>query len=214
MKYLLLLDPAHGIDVSGKQSPDGALQEWMWSREMIRRLLILFKDTDKGFDVLCPFLCFDTEPGLSHRVDVYNGIAKDYNEVYMLSIHVDAYGNGKTWESPKGTTIFTSKGETKADYFATVLGETIKENQPNEVYRFDYGLGELEKIRDLDREANFTVIAGNSKIKPTYSGVLIENGFMTNKAEMERMLTDKWKRDRAMGIYLGVMRYFHELDKE
>ena len=33
-KLVVIIDPAHGIDVKGKQSPDGSHKEYQWSRKV------------------------------------------------------------------------------------------------------------------------------------------------------------------------------------
>ncbi|MCK5134885.1 MAG: N-acetylmuramoyl-L-alanine amidase [Bacteroidales bacterium] len=221
-KALLIFDPPHGIDTPGKRSPDGRLEEWKWGRDRIRILLSVFQDARKGFDVVAPFIGYDTEPGLRTRVDHYNILTSQYELTYMISLHVDAYRRDGKWSDPKGTTIFTSRGETRADLLATELGEAMKHIQPEDPFRFDFGLSRGETIVDLDREANFTVIFGyriDSKkpwseenfVPVKYDGVLIENGFMTNKEDIEKLLRDQWNRERENGIILGIMNFFHTL---
>jgi N-acetylmuramoyl-L-alanine amidase len=227
-KAILILDPAHGVDVEGKQSPDERLQEWVWSRERIRVIFEALKFFKKDFDVISPFLHFDMEPGLRARVDHYNEIAQYWKEVFMISLHVDAapphllHADG--WaDRIQGTTIFTSRGDTRADKFADELGQGVQSMQPDERYRWDYGLSRDEVTRDLDREANFTVLAGyrvnysepydapGNWVPAKYDGVLIENGFMTSHPEVNRMLDDQWCRNREDGIVKGIMNWFHTL---
>lgn len=225
-KAILILDPAHGIDVEGKQSPDGRLQEWLWSRERIRILIDVLKSFRKGFDVVSPFLHFDMEPGLRARVDHYNEIAGYWQRTFMLSMHVDAAPSnlrdvGGWADGVQGTTIFTSRGDTQADKFATELGEGMISTQPGARYRWDYGLSRDEITRDLDREVDFTVLAGyridyqepadapGNFVPAKYDGVLIENGFMTSRPEVDRMLSDEWCRAREDGIVKGIMNWFH-----
>lgn len=219
---LLILDPAHGIDVPGKRAPDGTLEEWRWSRERIRVLLSIFKGARKGFDVLSPFIGYDTEPGLRERVDYYNQFSGAYRQTYMLSLHTDADNSNGKWGTASGTTIFTSRGETRADEFATELGYALKQVQPEDRYRFDFGLSEGESIRDIDREQNFTVIYGyrTNRLEPysdsnfvpvKYDGVLLENGFMTNKTDLIKLKDERWNRERENGIVLGIMNFFHLL---
>jgi len=150
-------------------------------------------------------------------------LTSQYEMTFMISLHADAFGKDGEWNSPKGTTIFTSRGETRADKLANELGNAIKMAQPEDEYRFDFGLSRGEKIRDLDREANFTVIygyrldfrkpfSGENFVPVKYNGVLIENGFMTNKEDVEKLLSDEWNRERENGIILGIMNFFNSLD--
>lgn len=225
-KAILILDPAHGIDTPVKQSPDGRLQEWLWSRERIRSIVEQLNLFQKSFDVVAPFLHFDMEPGLRARVDHYNEIADTWEKTYMISLHVDAAPADLLIETGwadriQGTTIFTSRGDTEADKFATELGMGIQSTLPDERYRWDYGLSRDEITRDLDREADFTLLAGyqidysepasnpGNWVEAKYHGVLIENGFMTSRPEVNRMLSSDWCRNREDGIVKGIMNWFH-----
>jgi len=69
---------------------------------------------------------------------------------------------------------------------------------PNEKYRTGYWLGKKEKVKDPDKEANFTVIAGYLKYKniwihPNYHGILLEIKFMTNKNDLLDLHDNNWK---------------------
>ena len=37
-KLIVILDPAHGSDVKGKRSPDGNHLEYIWRREICKKL--------------------------------------------------------------------------------------------------------------------------------------------------------------------------------
>lgn len=225
---ILILDPAHGIDIEGKQSPDGRLQEWQKSRVWIRIIMDVLQSMKKDFDIISPFISYDNEPGLKDRVDWYNDITNYWKKTFMLSLHVDAAPSNLLdstgWaDGIRGTTIFTSRGDTQADKFATILGESIKSIQPNEHYRWDFGLSRNEVAKDLDREANFTVLAGyridrsqpssapGNWVPAKYDGVLIENGFMTSRPDVDNLLNEQWNRAREEGIAKGIMNWFHGL---
>lgn len=226
-RAILLLDPAHGIDVTGKASPDNSLQEWDKSRRMIFMIKQQLEKFKKDFFVASPFLGNEMEPGLRNRVDHYNQFCKKWDRVVVLSNHIDAAPDNLKDETGwaddvRGTTIFTSRGETDADPFATILGESIQSIQPEEKYRWDYGLGREEIEKDLDREANFTIIAGYwiDRSKPIseknwqkvhYDGILLENGFMTSHDDVKNLLDPKWIGNRVDGIVKGIMDGFHSL---
>lgn len=212
---LLILDPAHGKDVPGKESPDGTHQEWKWSRQRIHSIFYDLENAAKGFDVAVPYLRFDNEPGLRQRVDYYNYLADQYKISIMISLHNDAFGN--TWTTPRGFTIFTSRGDTDADLYATAIGTELKRMLPDERWRFDYGLSRDEVKRDLDREANFTVLAGyreGQEWRPTrYDGILIENLFMTNRDDLKNLKDDKWNQDLEAAYFLAIMKLMADLGK-
>ena len=214
---LLILDPAHGSDTPGKRSPDGRLQEWRWSRDRISSIFYDLEQAAKGFDVAVPFLSFENEPGLRTRVDNYNTYVDKYPRTIMMSLHVDAFGDGTKWTDPSGFTIFTSRGETDADDYATTMGLALKQQLPNERWRFDFGLGPGETKKDLDREANFTVITGYKNqgtwVKTKYAGILIENTFMTNRNDVKGLLNPEWNQALERAYFNAIMKLMADLDR-
>jgi N-acetylmuramoyl-L-alanine amidase len=189
MRQAVILDPAHGKDTPGKRSPDGLHREYLWSRGRIATIVNnILNLTNLNFDLYYPFLHNEFEPGLTTRVVKYNGIAKDYEQTFMLSIHNDAFGNGETWQDPFGTSVWTSKGEDDSDPYATSLFNFIENKFPNEKLRPAYWLNEKEAVKDPDWEANFTVLAGNSQIDPNYDAVLLEWRFQTNKEDFKKLM--------------------------
>jgi len=186
MKQAVIFDPPHGMDTPGKRSPDGEHRECLWGRERIVKVvnnIIAVKYL--GFDPLYPFLYTENEPGLTTRVKKYNEISKDYDNTFVLSIHNDAFGND--WSNPTGISVWTSKGETSSDKYATSLFNHLESKYPNEKMRPANWLSEKEKNIDPDWEANFTILAGNSKIKPNYDSVLLEFLFQTNKEDVKKL---------------------------
>jgi len=87
----LILDVAHGKNVSGKRSPDGEHREYLWSRNQIKKLMHRFISiSNLPFYFHAPFLDYENEPGLIKRVIEYNRITKAYDKTFMLSLHNDA----------------------------------------------------------------------------------------------------------------------------
>ena len=71
---------------------------------------------------------------------------------------------GNEWCTARGFEIYTTKGQTRSDLFATVIFEQLQEDFPTAdgyKHRTDSSDG------DPDKEANFTVLMGNN-----YWGVL------------------------------------------
>lgn len=189
--YLLILDPAHGIDVPGKQSPDGSFIEWSWSRMMIRKMIPVLTNPEYPFDVYSPFLLHDIEPGLSTRVKAYNDFADQFSQTIMISIHVDAF-KGQWWDGT-GFSFFTSKDENFADRLANVMARTFERSLPRERIR-------RNSPQDASKDENFTVIAGTKVIKPKYHGILVENLFMDSYIDITKLKDYNWQ-DRLVKTY-------------
>jgi N-acetylmuramoyl-L-alanine amidase len=192
MKVCLILDVAHGINVAGKRSPDGVFLEYLWSREMCSRIQKSFQYGNYSFDIRCPFLDNELEPGLRNRVKEYEAISENYDKTIMLSLHVDAFGNGARWyDKITGFSFWTSRGETWADDIATFIGESFRNKYfRDERMRFAYWLNKGEKDKDLDWESDFTVLVSDK-----YDGVLIEHLFQTNKIDVyQKLMNEEWKQ--------------------
>ena len=178
MKHLFILDVAHGENVPGKRSPDQKHLEYLWSREICNRILLLSKHQD--LDVICPFLDIQREPGLTKRVKTYEKIQSDKPKV-MLSFHNNAQGSGENWMNARGFSAYTSKGQTKSDKVAEIIIDQFIKNFPEIKTRMEMIDG------DKDYEANFTVLMGN------YIQVLLEVLFQDNKNDIEILDSESFK---------------------
>lgn len=182
-KLIVILDPAHGSDVKGKRSPDGTHLEYIWSREICKKLkdrLILNDFRVKYTNET------ENEIGLSKRKEIANNIKSSPGEYkFLVSLHNNATGDGTQWLNAKGFEIYTSKGQTISDKFATIIFNNLKKDFPGINARADYIDG------DPDKESNFTVLMGN------YYAVLIEWLFQDNKEEVI-LLKDKTINSRLV----------------
>jgi N-acetylmuramoyl-L-alanine amidase len=189
-KFLYILDPGHGgvIDgvyqTSGKRSPkfdDGyVFYEGEHNRVIVKMLQEQLEE--RGIDAI-DIVNSDMDVSLGERVRRANELGRELDCVY-ISIHHDAFGNGRDWTSPSGMSVYTSKGETKSDEFAShVMQELVCQFGDTMKYRRDFTDG------DSDKEADFYVLR-----KTSMPAVLCELGFMTNKAECERMRAKEFKQ--------------------
>ena len=103
------------------------------------------------------------------------------DECFLISIHVNASTNDGSWGKAKGWSIFTSKGKTKSDDYATIIFNEAKAELGNECkMRTDMSDG------DVDWEENFYILKNSA-----CPAVLSENLFMDNKDECMFLLTDE-----------------------
>lgn len=168
---ILVIDPAHGINVAGKCSPDGLHREYLWSRERVKAL----KATciSLGYEV---YVTTDSEnePGLSKRKNFATQIRRGERKL-LLSLHNNAAGSDGKWHNARGYSVFTTKGVTKADTCADIIYKQLRKDFPELK-------GRMYKDSDLERdfEENFTVLMGSD-----YMGVLIEWLFQDNLKDVE-----------------------------
>ena len=168
----ILIDNGHGIDTPGKQSPDGFFREYAYTRflasQIQERLLALKLDAR----LLVPEL---EDISLKERCRRVNAICKEFgnDQVFLISLHVNAAGNGREWLNARGWSCYTTRGNTKADSLASCLYGAANEHLPGQRLRTDYTDG------DPDIESNFYILRHTS-----CPAVLTENLFMDNRDDM------------------------------
>ena len=175
-ELIIILDPAHGYDVKGKCSPDGAHKEYLWSRERIAALQV--KLANLGYKVFRT--TYDNrEPGLSYRKKVANNLAKMGKRALLITLHNNGAGNGADWTNARGAEVYTSKGVTNSDKCADIIIRQLQKDFPNVKMRLN-----VDKDLYRDKEENFTVLMGN------YMAVYIEWLFQDNKDDVKMLMDD------------------------
>lgn len=180
----IILDCGHGKYTKGKRSPNGELLEYDYNRQIGRRVGECLKELGIEFYYTYP-LDDPRDLSLSARALFANKISKEKGaaNVLLISLHSNAFGSTE-WSSPEGWSIYTTKGYTKSDEYATTIW-----NEAEKVCK-KYGRKIRKDISDSDPdfEQDFTVI-----FKTICPSVLVEQFFYTNKEEMEWMLTEEGK---------------------
>tara|TARA_R100000808_G_scaffold13365_1_gene32468 strand:- start:2986 stop:3660 length:675 start_codon:yes stop_codon:yes gene_type:complete len=219
-RYTWLLDPGHGgiIDgvyqTAGKRSPafpDGTvLYEGEFNRDVVRRILQLALASSirerSGLDPRYSFAnngqdqnvinLVDTEEDLplSHRVRKANLIHKERKNCIYVSVHANAFGNGRDFNQAKGVCTFHHYKSKSGERLATSLQRWLADLTP---FR-DRG------IRSNDSWANFYVLR-----KTHMPAVLSENGFMTNFDDASALLDPK-VRQAVANAHFAMMQEIEE----
>ena len=130
---------------------------------------------DRGYDaeLLVPE---DDDISLAERVSRVNAYCKALGNrnIILVSIHVNAAGNGSKWMDATGWSVYTSKGHTASDKLAECLCEVATKNFPGRRIRTDFSDG------DSDWEENFYLLQ-----KSLCVAVLTENFFQDSKSDLE-----------------------------
>ena len=191
----ILLDNGHGFDTPGKRSPDGHFREYAYNRYLaflIRERLIAL-----GLDA--QLVVPEREDiSLKERCRRVNAICRQLgnDQVILLSIHVNAAGNGQDWLDARGWSCFTTRGKTKADALATCLYEAAKNHLPGMKLRTDFTDG------DPDIEKDFYIIRHTS-----CPAVLTENLFMDNREDVA-FLESEEGADAIVNLHVdGILQY-------
>jgi N-acetylmuramoyl-L-alanine amidase len=188
-RFLIILDPGHGIETLGKRSPvwsDGRqLFEHEFNLDIANRIRSMIKD--KVFVLLLREDEHDVS--LPARVKLANSYGKSFDKTLLISIHANA-GGGTGWE------VFTSIGETDSDRYATIFFEEMSKQFPEMSFRTDYSDG------DPDKEAPFYML--KRTIMPA---VLTENFFMdTLNPDCEILMSKEGRQKIAQGHVDAIQR--------
>lgn len=202
---LILLDPAHGHNTPGKRSPDGKFLEYAYTRELARQVVTELKN--KGYDagLLVPE---DDDILLSERVRRTNAHcqALGKSNVILISLHINAAGNGSKWMNATGWSCYTCKGQTESDRLADCLYKAAEQILKNQVICTDYA-----RDGDPDWEENFYIL--RHSLCPA---VLVEQFFMDNKKDFAYLISDEGKRNLidvivgGIGAFCSLSFPFHE----
>lgn len=192
-RYTWLLDPGHGgmIDgvyqTAGKRSPafpDGRiLYEGVFNRQVAKLVSEFGSDQNsvklkngrwyQGKIDIINLVDTQEDKSLRERVAEANQVHKERKNCIYVSIHANAFGNGRDFNSAGGICTFHHYRSSKGQKLATMLQEQL-------AYYTDF---RNRGVRANNRWANFYVLR-----KTHMPAVLSENGFMTNLRDAEALL--------------------------
>ena len=169
----IFIDNGHGLMTAGKRSPDGQFREPFYNREIARRVVSDLRDRGLDAELLVPE---DDDISLAERVRRVNTACflLGKQNVILVSIHVNAAGNGSKWLNATGWSVYTCKGQTASDKLAECLCQAAIKNFPGRRIRTDMSDG------DMDWEEGFYILR-----KSLCVAVLTENFFMDSISDLE-----------------------------
>ena len=191
----ILIDNGHGHDTPGKRSPDGKFREYSYNREIDKHIVADLIDRGHDAELIVPE---DNDISLEERVRRVNKIclASDPSCVILVSVHVNAAGDGSKWTNATGWSAYTCKGQTASDKLAECLYEAATKNFPDRRIRTDYS------DTDPDWEENFYIL--RQSLCPA---VLTENFFMDNKSDLEYLQSRAGKQTVIDTHVEGIIEY-------
>ena len=194
----IILDNGHGRETAGKCSPDGRLLEYAYTRELVR--LIAAELESRGLDVsrLVPE---QEDIPLKERVSRANKLYQETGEqAILISVHVNAAGQGGEWLKAKGWEAWTSVGNTKADKLATCLYKAAG--------KAGFKLRKDETDGDPDKEGHLYIL--KHTVCPA---VLTENLFQDNREDVEYLLSETGKQTIVDLHVNGIVEYINSATK-
>ncbi len=144
----ILIDNGHGSDTSGKRSPDDSLREAFYNREIARRVVQDFQTKNLDAQLLVPE---DDDIPLKERTRRVNAscLLHGRQNVILVSIHANAAKSDGKWHNATGWSVYTSKGNTRADVLATCLAQAAIKNLPGKRIRTDWSDGDIDIEEDF-----------------------------------------------------------------
>jgi N-acetylmuramoyl-L-alanine amidase len=192
---LVIIDNGHGVDTKGKCSPvwkDGSkLWEYEFNRDIAARIAYRCKCNGIPFKMLVTEM---HDISLAERCRRANAIYAGDNEAFLVSIHANA-GGGTGWE------VWTSKGKTKSDEYATIFMEEAERELKEFKMRKDYTDG------DSDKEEQFYILRHTK-----CPAVLTENLFMDTERDC-RFLMSEVGRNRIADMHFKSIKRIFEYGK-
>jgi N-acetylmuramoyl-L-alanine amidase len=198
LTYLVILDDGHGDKTLGKRTPifpDGTFMHENDFNDAVVALIYKKLKRIPNFDV-----AFTAEENydvpLNVRIARANQAWKDHQDFYgktnskciLISVHANAYGDGKSFNNAKGVSTFccsSPPAERK-------LAETIHKHLKQGTTQIDRGV----------QEVCFDILRGNM------TSCLVECAFMTNLEEANLLKTEEFRQECADEIVAGILEYF------
>ena len=192
----ILIDNGHGAETKGKRSPDGTLLEYKWAREVACMVCDMLQAEGFSAKLLVP----ETEDiSLNERCRRANQYNK--KDSLLVSIHINAAGNGSKWMSARGWSIYTTRGITEADKLAERIWQRAKR-----VFKYPLSVRTYSNAQyGHDFESDFYIL-----LHSYCPAVLIEHFFMDNQDDAAYLKTDAAKAACAEVIVEGVKDYLRK----
>ena len=193
----IFINNGHGLMTAGKRSPDGQFREAFYNREIAKRVVVDLVDRGYDAELLVPE---DDDVSLEERVRRVNSVCflLGKSNVILVSIHVNAAGDGSKWMNATGWSCYTSKGQTQSDKLANCLYQAAIKNFPGKRIRTDYS------DNDPDWEENFYLLR-----KTLCVAVLSENFFMDSKTDLAYLQSVEGKRAVVTTHVEGIVEYLN-----
>ena len=196
---IILIDNGHGIETICNGSPDGRLKEYKYAREIAAEVVKRLKTMDYNAQLL---VTEENDISLGTRCKRVNDICKHFgtSNVLLVSIHLNAKGNGSAWMDARGWQACVSlNASTKSKQLACYL----------------YDMAQVQGLKMRSPKPGQKWWAQNLAIcrDTICPAVLTENLFQDNKQDVEYLLSDKG-REAIINLHVeGIINYIKSVEK-
>ncbi len=190
----VIIDAGHGGFDGGAVAPDGTVEKDINLKisnlisEMLKTAgykVILTREADVSTDdVETDTIAIRKKSDLKNRLK----LMKDYPDAIFVSIHLNKF----TTSAARGSQVFYNGKISESKQ----LGECIQNSIVN--------LLQPENTRVNKQATSSTYLLYNA----TLPAVLVECGFLSNKAELELLKNENYQKKMALCCFLGITDYF------
>ena len=192
---IIILDPGHGGEDPGAVGVNGTLEKDLNLEIALEMGKIL---EEKGYIVIYTrtddrLLYTEEEDikGIRKISDLKNRckVAEKYPESVFVSIHMNSFGNSRY----SGLQVYYSDKSEQSKALASKIQSSVSETlQKDNTRKIKSGKG----MYILDNVSNDVV--------------LVECGFLTNKAECEKLSEKEYQKELSFSIVCGIIEYIEE----
>ena len=180
MKFAI--DAGHGNNTSGKRSPDGSLREFYFNNAVALEVTRILRN-EYGQEVINPY---DVTGATDTPLEIRAQRANASKATAFISIHANAAGSGG-WSTAEGIETFVYNVGPQPGSLA--LAANVQTAMIRATGRRNRGV----------KRANYAVLRLTSM-----PAILVEAGFMTNKAENDLLKSDKYRKQIARAVVDGI----------
>ena len=205
MNYLIILDDGHGDKTLGKRTPIFPDGTFMHENDFNSAVVALtYKKlkripnvdvaftAEENYDIPLPVRVRRANQAWQEH---QNYFGKENSKCILISVHANAYGDGKTFNNAKGVSTFCCSSPPAERR----LAETIHKHLKGGTTQIDRGVQEI----------CFDILRGNM------TSCLVECAFMTNLEEANLLKQEDFRQECADEITEGILEYFGiEQEKE
>ncbi len=196
---IILIDNGHGSDTKGKHSPDGRLKEYLWARDVAKRIQAKLKSLGYDARLIVPET---RDISLRERTRRVNDICRQVGskKCLLISVHNNAAGADGKWHDARGWCGFVApNASANSKRLARILWEHadragLRGNRCVPAER--YWVKSLAMCRDTNCPA-----------------VLTENLFMDNRADAEYLKSESGKETIADLHIAAIKEYIKTMPK-
>lgn len=189
----ILIENGHGSDTPGKRSPDGTLREYKYARETAERIVTELKKRGYDAERLVPE---EMDISLRERCRRANTICDRLGKenVILVSVHVNAAGNGTAWMNARGWSAYVSQNASANSRALACRLIEAASDEDLKIRRYSpqmhYWTQDLAICRDTNCPA-----------------VLTENLFQDNREDVAFLLSEEGREAIARLHVKGIVDY-------